>query len=78
MNLEKIIPKRNNFVGKILDIFFSKTFFNVLETSETQFDLFASKIGATLNNLVINGDILVNFLRILSKKSPIHQKNKNR
>ena len=40
------------------------------------FDLDASKIGAKVNNLVIYGDILVNFLKNLSTKSNISQKLK--
>ena len=41
--------------------FLAKLFSIFLESSETHFDLVASKIGAKLNNLVIYGDILVNF-----------------
>ena len=33
----------------------AKLFFIILESSETHFDLVASKIGAKLNNLVIKG-----------------------
>ena len=39
--------------------------FIFLESSETYSDLVMSKIGAKLNNVVIYGGILVNFLRIL-------------
>ena len=56
--------------------FSAKLFLILLESSETNFDLVACKIGAKLNNLVIYGDIMVNFLRILSIKSIISQKLK--
>ena len=44
-------------VEKIVDKIFipAKLFFIVLESSETQFDLVASKIGAKLNNLSRTG-----------------------
>ena len=49
----------------------------MLEYSGTHFDhLFASKIEAKLNNLEIDGDILVNFLRILSTNRPYLKKTK--
>ena len=48
--------------------------FCVLESSGTYFDLVASKIGAKRNNLVIYGEILVNFLKMFSTKSAISQK----
>ena len=47
-----------------------------LKSSETNFDLVAKKIGAKLNNLVINSDILVIFIRILSTKSPMSRQIK--
>ena len=50
-----------------------KLIFSFSESSETHFDLVTSKIGAKLNNLVIYGDILVNFLRNLITKSTISQ-----
>ena len=40
----------------MLTFFFSETFFILLESSETHFDLVANKIGAKLNNLVIYDD----------------------
>ena len=58
-------------------LFYAKLFFNFLESSKTHFDIVATKIGVKLNNLVIYGDILVNFLRILITKLTISQKNKN-
>ena len=45
---------------------FKAIFFISLESSETHFDLVACKIGLKRSNLVIYGDILVNFLRILT------------
>ena len=47
--------------------FLAKLFLVFLESSETQFDLVAPKIG--LINLVIYSNNLVNFLRILRTKS---------
>ena len=56
---------------------FDKFFFHPsLESSETHFDIVASKIGAKLKKLVIYDDILVEFLQILSTKSIISQKIK--
>ena len=50
---------------RISTFFLAKCFFRIrLESSEMNFVLVASKIGAKLNNFVIYGDILVNFLRI--------------
>jgi len=54
----------------------TKLFFLVLESSEMYFDLVASKIGIKFNDLVIYGDILVNYRRILSTNSTISQKLK--
>ena len=51
-------------------------YFHFLKSSETHFDQIAIKIGAELNNFVIYGDILVDFLRIFSTKSTISQKTK--
>jgi len=55
---------------------FTKLFLIVLESSEMYFDLVASKIGTKFNNLVIYGDILVNYRRILCTNSTISQKLK--
>ena len=53
-----------------------ETFFIFLESSETRFNFVTGKIGEKLNNVVIYGDILVNFLLILSEKSFIFKKIK--
>ena len=63
-----ILSKKN------LPIFFKI----LLESSKTHFDQVVSKFGAKLNNLVIYGDMLVNFLGILRTKSTKSQKNKQR
>ena len=54
----KLLDKKNCGQKKILAQFI----FISLESSETYFDLFSSKIGTKLKNLIIYGDILVNFL----------------
>ena len=56
------------------NLFLAKLYFIFIESSETDFNLVASEIGAELNNLVAYGDILVNFLRILSTKPDYIQK----
>ena len=50
--------------------------FEKRHSSETHFDLVARKIGEKLENLVIYGDILVDFLRILNTKLGLSQKLK--
>ena len=62
---KKLFPKKNKKIIPFL-----------LESSETHFDLVASKIRAKLINLVIYSDILVNFLRKLSTNQP-YLKNEN-
>ena len=57
-------PKKIIILSKNCQIFlfvYSEIFCIFLESSETRFDLVASKIGAKLNNFVIYDDILVNF-----------------
>ena len=70
-NMKNILKHlKMNFVS----IYF--VFLIFLESSETHFDLFTSRIiGTKRNNFVIYGDILVNFLRILSTKSTNTNKN---
>ena len=60
---------------KIISIFFlAKLILIFLESSESYFDLDASKIETNKNNLLIYGVILVNFPRILSTKAIISRK----
>ena len=44
----------------------AKQFLILLESSEIHFNLVAKKIRTKVNNLAIYGEILVNFLKILS------------
>ena len=60
------------------NFFLMKLFSIALASSKTHFDIVTSKIGANsiVNNVVIYGDILVNFLRIVNTKSTISHKIK--
>ena len=62
MILSKKKEKKTAVEKNCRQFFLAYIFFIFLKSSETYYDLVASKIRAKLINFVIYGDILVNFL----------------